>query len=79
VAITEFYFTTHCKIRASERGLSHDEIRDVINYHHSKTEQYRGEHGGFVCKFEKTVDKVKLVVIAETKKEKCWPISSWKK
>ena len=51
---------------------------DVINYHDRKTQQYRGEHGGIVHKFEKTVNRVKIVVIAETKKNDCWPLSVWK-
>jgi len=78
VQIDKFHFTTHCKLRAEQRALSHEEIRDVINYHERKAQQYRGEHGGFVTKFEKTVNAVKLIVIAEVKKAQCWPISSWK-
>jgi hypothetical protein len=78
VRIDKFHFTTHCSLRAVQRGLSHDEIRDVINYHERRAQEFRGEHGGFVWKFEKTVKGVKLVVIAEVKKAECWPISSWK-
>ena len=78
VQIDKFHFTTHCCLRAEQRALSHDEIRDVITYHEHKAQQYRGEHGGFVYKFSKTVDAAKLIVIAEVKKAECWPISSWK-
>jgi len=35
-------------------------------------------NSGIVWKFQKTVKGVTLVVIAEVKKNDCWPISSWK-
>jgi hypothetical protein len=52
-------------------------MKDVVQYHHKKTQQYRGEHGGFVCKFSKTVGGRTFVVVAEVKKHECWLISAW--
>lgn len=52
-------------------------MKDVVNYHQSKTQQYRGNHGGFVYKFKKTVDGKTLAVVAEVKKGECWLMSGF--
>jgi len=50
-------------------------MEDVVNYHDKKIQQYKGNHGGFVYRFEKTVNGRKLAVIAEVKKTEAWLIS----
>lgn len=50
-------------------------MKDVINYHEKKVQQYKGNHGGFVYRFEKTVDGKTLIVVAEVKKAEAWLVS----
>ena len=50
-------------------------MKDVVNYHDKKTQQYRGNHGGFVYRFEKMVDGKKLIIVAEVKKSEAWLVS----
>ena len=52
-------------------------MKDVVNSHDTKTQQYKGDHGGFVYRFSKTAKGTKLVVVAEVKKSECWLISAW--
>jgi hypothetical protein len=75
--IKNFYDSTHAGNRRNERGVSLQNMKDVVNYHDAKTQQYRGEHGGFVYRFSKRAGADKLVVIAEVKKHECWLISAW--
>jgi hypothetical protein len=76
-AIANFNCSTHAMLRIAERGLSLDAMKDVIKYHDSKQLQYRGEHGGMVFRFAKTVDGRKLTVVAETKKQECWILTGF--
>ena len=52
-------------------------MKDTVNYHDAKRQQYRGEHGGFVYQFSKAVGAETLVVVAEVKNQECWLISAW--
>ena len=53
-------------------------MRDVVNYHTKKTQQYRGNHGGMVYKFSKAVEGETLFVVAEVKKTEAWIVSCFK-
>jgi hypothetical protein len=75
--ISKFYDTTHAAIRRNERAVSVQSMKDVVNYHDAKTQQYRGRHGGFVYKFSKTAGGTTLIVVAEVKKHECWLMSAW--
>jgi hypothetical protein len=75
--IKTFRDSTHAGNRRRERGISVQAMKDVVQYHHKKTQQYRGEHGGFVYRFSKSVGGRTLVVVAEVKKHECWLISAW--
>ncbi len=52
-------------------------MKDVVKYHDTRKQQYRGEHGGFVYRFSKSTDDMTLVVVAEVKKGECWLISAF--
>ncbi len=58
--------------------MSCQTMRDVVNYPTTKTQQYRGNHGGIVHKFSKSVGEGTLVVIAEVKKDEAWIVSCFK-
>jgi len=75
--IKTFHDSTHAGIHRREREVSIEAMKDVVNSHDSKTQQYLGMHGGFVYRFSKTIDVRKLTVIAEIKKEECWLISAF--
>jgi hypothetical protein len=77
VEITKFHDTTHARKRGRERDVPLESMKDVVKYHDSKMQQYRGDNGGFVYKFKKTVDKSTLAVVAEVKKKECWLISAF--
>jgi hypothetical protein len=70
--ISKFHLTTHAERRINERGLSVEALKDVIKYHDHVDQQARGTHGGFMYRFQKTVDGKTLVVAAEVKKDECW-------
>ena len=65
-------------MRARERALNFEEMRQVVNYHDKKRQQSRGAHGGFIYKYEKSADGVNLVVVAESKKNEHWLITGWR-
>jgi hypothetical protein len=52
-------------------------MKDVVKYATTKKQQYRGNNGGFVYKFTKTVDGNTVSVVAELKKGECWLISAF--
>jgi hypothetical protein len=52
-------------------------MKEVVKYHENKKQQYRGNHGGLVYKFTKTVDGKTVAVIAEVKKSECWLVSAF--
>jgi hypothetical protein len=76
-AITSFDFSTHAKRRIAERRLSPEQMKDVVKYPDHKQSQYRGEHGGVVYRFAKTLGGRRLTVVAETKKEQCWILTGF--
>jgi hypothetical protein len=76
-AITNFNCSTHAKRRIEERGLSLDEMKNVLKYPDSKRWQYRGEHGGVVFRFAKAAGGRKLTVVAEVKKSDCWILTGY--
>ena len=75
--IKTFHDSTHARQRSRERNISLETTKDVVKYHQSKTQQYRGNHGGFVYKFKKTVEGKILAVVAEIKKDECWLMSGF--
>lgn len=75
--VKDFIVTAHALERIAERGLSLEQLKCVINYHDKKKQQYKGENGGFVYKFEKMVDGRKIFAVGEIKKSECWLISGW--
>jgi hypothetical protein len=75
--IKQFHDTTHAGIRRGQRAVSLQDMRDVVNHHDAKRQQYRGEHGGFVYKFIKNTGLSQQVVVAEVKAEECWLMSAW--
>jgi len=72
-----FYLTWHVKRRIDQRVLSVESLKDVIKCPDWRHQQRRGEHGGFVYRFEKTVKGKTLVVAAELKKSECWIITAY--
>ena len=52
-------------------------MKAVVKYHDARVQQYRGLHGGFVCKFKKTVEGKTLAVVAEIKQDTCWLMSGF--
>jgi hypothetical protein len=77
--IKDFHDSYHAQIKRNERDVpSIQAMKDVVNYHDRKTQQYRGRHGGFVYKFFKKVDNQEIVVVAEIKKHECWLMTVWK-
>jgi hypothetical protein len=72
-----FHTTSHAIQRVQERGLALDSMKQAVIYHDSRTQQYRGDHGGYVYKFKKTVDGNTLAVIAEVKENECWLMSGF--
>ena len=75
--VKKFYDTRHAKERSEERSISIEVMKNIVKYHESRKQQYRGEHGGFVCKFEKSVDGKRIIVVAEIKKDTCWLVSAF--
>jgi len=76
--IKKFFVTAHVLQRIAERGLSLDELKIVVNGPDRKRQQYKGDNGGFVYKFEKEIDGETIVAIAEIKASDCWLISGWR-
>ena len=72
-----FHLTEHLKRRVDQRGLSVEALKSVIRYPDWQHQQRRGEHGGFVYRFEKTVQGKTLVVAAEVKKSDCWIVTAF--
>ena len=61
----------------AERDFSLDQLKSVVNYSDRKKQQYKGDNGGFVYKFEKVIEGRNVIAIAEVKKLECWLISGW--
>ena len=75
--IETFYDSSHARQRSRERNIPLNAMMDVVKNHQSKTQQYRGNHGGVVFKFIRSVDGKTLAVVAEVKKGECWLISGF--
>ena len=67
-----FHVTRHGALRVTERSLSLEEMKNVVNYSKQVTVLNHGRNGGKLKRFEKTADGRKLVVIAEVKGTDCW-------
>jgi hypothetical protein len=52
-------------------------MKDVVNYHEKKQQQYRGRHGGMVYLFSKTIEGGTVSVVAEVKKTEAWLVSGF--
>jgi hypothetical protein len=76
-AVTKFHNTAHVLLRTAERGLTLEQLKSVVNFPDKKKQQYKGDNGGFVYKFEKIIDGKTVVAIAEVKSSECWLISGW--
>jgi hypothetical protein len=75
--IVKFHVTPHAARRIAERNLSLHQMQDVVKYPDTKTPRYRGEHGGMVSVFSKTVNGVTLTVVGEVKRQQCWLITGY--
>ena len=64
-------------IRASERDLSFENLKNVVSYSDRKQTFGRGQHGGTICRFFKKVDGRTLVCVAEIKNGECWIITGY--
>lgn len=67
-----FHVTHHAALRISERGLSLEEMKNVIIYSKDVTVLSPGQNGGKLKRFKKTTDGKTLVVVAEMKGLDCW-------
>lgn len=54
-----------------------ESLKDVIRSPQWRHLQRRGDHGGFVYRFEKTAADKTLVVVAELKKSECWIVTAF--
>lgn len=75
--VKRFHNTAHVLLRMTERGFCLEQLKSVVNYPDKKRQQYRGDNGGFVYKFEKEIDGEVVVAVAEVKNSDCWLISGW--
>jgi hypothetical protein len=66
-------------LRISERGLCLEQLKSAVNYSDKKRQQYKGDNGGFVYKFEKIIKGQTVIAVAEIKNTECWLISGWLK
>ena len=72
-----FHTTRHSASRASERNLSFEDLKNVVNYPDSKQKSGRGAHGGQLTVFRKSVDGKILVAVAEIKNQDCWIVTGY--
>jgi hypothetical protein len=75
--IKKFYLTRHANERSRERSISIEIMKSIVKYPELRKQLRRGEHDGFVFKFEKSVEGKKIIVVAEIKKDTCWLISAF--
>ena len=75
--IKEFHFSNHGSSRANERTVSAKEAIEVILTPSKQKQQYKGTHGGFVTKFNKTIDGKNLAVVAELYKDQCYIVTTF--
>lgn len=72
-----FHTTRHAELRIEQRGLSLEALRNLVNSSDRREDMGRGQHGGIVYRFEKTVDGQTLICVAECKKAECWIITGY--
>lgn len=72
-----FHMTRHAAERASERNLSVEDLKNVVNYPDNKAKQRTGPHGGIIYRFRKCVDGRTLVCVAEVKNGNCWLVTGF--
>lgn len=72
-----FHQTKHQALRVSERDLSLEDMKNVVNYPNETFALRLGIHGGRISKFRKTVDGKTLVVVAEIKGKECWLLTGY--
>jgi len=65
VSALRFHTTRHSASRASERSLSFEDLKNVVNYPDSKQKSERGAHGGQLTVFRNSVGGKTLVAVAE--------------
>ncbi len=75
--IQKFHHTAHASRRASERHLTPEMLESVVNQHDRKTQQYHGQHGGFVYRFTRKTDDLDLVVVPEVKGGQAWILTGF--
>jgi hypothetical protein len=79
--IKNWITTVHGAQRYDEREISIEIAKSIILNPTWKTQQDRGEHGGFQYRFEKMIwtgqKMERLRVVAEIKKENCWLITGY--
>jgi Domain of unknown function (DUF4258) len=68
----KFHVSNHFAIRIAERGISCESAKDVVKYADSEKKLQKGNHGGNLCIFTKSVEGSKLIVVAEIKNNECW-------
>ncbi len=61
----------------AERGLSVEDMKNVVSYPDKTEKKGPGENGGIVWQFMKDVKGKKMVVIAEIKNSDCNFITSY--
>ena len=62
----------HFAQRIAERSISAEHAKDVVKYAEQEKKLQRGQNGGILKSFTKSVDGRKLTVIAELKNNECW-------
>jgi hypothetical protein len=75
----KFIATKHVLKRVQERGLSLEDMKNVVKYGAAQISLHHGKHGGIVKKLKKTVAGKTLVAVAEFKKQDCWLITAYYK
>lgn len=73
----KFIFTEHAQKRAKERNITREQFVEVIMTSNSKRKQYRGNNGGIVYLYTKSMDKKRLHIAAEIYKEKCFFVTGF--
>lgn len=77
MAIDKFHTTAHFLQRLTERQLSLENVKNVVRYPLRKKIVNRGNLGGWVTRFEKTVDQTTLIAVGEIKGRECWLITAY--
>lgn len=78
MVINKFHTSFHAINRSEDRDIEIEVMKQIVKYSDTHKQQYKGNHGGFVYKFVKTVDCEQIAVIAEVYKGECWLISAFR-